>query len=84
MDPDEQEKRLAWKYLDCSNLVDERDRRVDWPWFRQQLLQTPYPANMDAVFTVLNNLGTGNSNHYDEEARVCLMGVPAARDQELP
>ena len=23
---------------------------------------------MDAVFTVLNNLGTGNSNHYDEEA----------------
>lgn len=78
MDPDEQEKRLAWKYLDCSNLVDERDRRVDWPWFRQHLLQTPYPDNMDAVFTVLNNLGTGSSNHYDEEARVCLMGVPAA------
>eukprot|EP00439_Symbiodinium_sp_Y106_P006344 s2510_g1.t1 len=74
----QQEKRLAWKYLDCSNLVDERDRRVDWPWFRQHLLQTPYPDNMDAVFTVLNNLGTGSSNHYDEEARVCLMGVPAA------
>ena len=26
-----------------------------------------YPDNMDAVFTVLNNLGTGSSNHYDEE-----------------
>ena len=22
---------------------------------------------MDAVFTVLNNMGTGSSNHYDEE-----------------
>ena len=27
-----------------------------------------YPANMEAVFTVLNNLGTASSNHYDEEA----------------
>ncbi|CAJ1366068.1 unnamed protein product [Effrenium voratum] len=77
MDPDEQEKRLAWKYLDCANLLDEHDRLVDWPGFRRYLLETPYPANMDAVFDVLNRL-SGSSSNYDEEARVCLMGVPAA------
>ncbi|CAE7186122.1 Xrra1 [Symbiodinium pilosum] len=72
MDPDEQEKRLAWKYLDCSNLVGERVQ------LRPGFVRKGYPANMEAVFTVLNNLGTASSNHYDEEARVCLMGVPAA------
>ncbi|CAK9000206.1 unnamed protein product [Durusdinium trenchii] len=78
VDPDEQEKRLAWKYLDCSNLRNEVDRPVDWPRFRQHLLETPYPENMDAVFEILNRLSTKSASSYDEEARSCLMGVPAA------
>eukprot|EP00913_Durusdinium_trenchii_P029493 g27646.t1 len=73
-----EEKRLAWKYLDCSNLRNEVDRPVDWPRFRQHLLETPYPENMDAVFEILNRLSTKSASSYDEEARSCLMGVPAA------
>lgn len=79
VDPDEQEKRLAWKYLDCSNLQDADNRPVDWPDFRRHLLETPYPANMERVFDVLNRLSAaGSATSYDEEARSCLMGVPAA------
>jgi len=78
VDPDEQEKRLVWKYLDCSNLRGADDRPVDWPGFREHLLETPYPANMDMVFDVLNRLKSASPTSYDEEARSCLMGVPAA------
>lgn len=76
IDPNEEEKRLAWKYPTCAHLATQGFRKVDWLAFRENLHRHPYPENMGAVVEVLENL-TGSSAEYDAEARVCIMGVPA-------
>ncbi|CAE8660806.1 unnamed protein product [Polarella glacialis] len=77
MDPSPEEKRLAWKYPDCSHLTAERGYAlVDWPEVRRELHLNPYPENMPAVFGILDKL-RGGSAEYDEEARLCIMGIPA-------
>jgi len=77
VDPNDEEKRMVWKYPDCRHLETSGHRLVDWLAFREELHLRPYPENMAAVGEVLSNL-TGNSAEYDEEARVCMMGIPAA------
>ena len=78
LDPTNEEKRMMWKYPNCDHLKTEPYRKVDWLWYRDQLHQLPYPDNVRVTFSVLENLTGSSSAEYDEEARVCLMGVPAA------
>lgn len=54
---------------------------MNWPWFREQLHTHPFPDNMRSVMYVLDNMsgpGVLASVEYDEESRLCLMGVPSA------
>jgi len=76
MEPSGEEKRLAWKYPGCDHLVDQGHRRVDWPSVRLRLVETPYPSSIKVVYEVLESM-SGLSAEYDEEARLCMMGIPA-------
>lgn len=76
MDPDSKEKRMAWKYLDCAHLAGREKGLIDWPIFRESLLEHQYPENMPYVFEALDTLKKGPL-HYDDEARECMMGIPA-------
>lgn len=77
MDPSNEERRMAWKFPGCEHLAGT-GRKVEWPAIREALHQNPYPQNMPIIMEALHNLSEGGAvMNYDDEARVCMMGIPA-------
>eukprot|EP00933_Yihiella_yeosuensis_P021783 TRINITY_DN17190_c1_g1_i1.p1 TRINITY_DN17190_c1_g1~~TRINITY_DN17190_c1_g1_i1.p1 ORF type:complete len:580 (-),score=97.42 TRINITY_DN17190_c1_g1_i1:131-1870(-) len=76
MDPSAEEKRLAWKYPDCAHLKDGSGvHKINWAEIREELHQYQYPGNMHIIYEVVGELK--GSAEYDEEVRVCMLGIPA-------
>jgi len=78
LDPSDEEKRMVWKHPSCEHLRLEGYRRVNWLAFREVLHTHQYPDKVQAALEVLSIMRHGGSLEYDEETRVCLMGVPTA------